>query len=155
MKERRFKPWFINRYFTKKATGLHLLSVKSGKIQIKRSYNPSVVCLLMLSSQQMKAQSDLSLTAILNPLRDLRGPVFCILNMLTAPSAHTVAMATMDHLWLRVHLSANTPSCTHTYKHTAILLLCSMTVCFCIDKEILSTCAVDKAIKNWRQFYLI
>lgn len=37
---------------------------------------PSVVCLLTLPSKQMKIQSDLPLTAILNPLRDLWGQFF-------------------------------------------------------------------------------
>lgn len=48
--------------------------------------------------RKRRAGSDL--TAILNPLADLGGPASCILN-----SAHTVAMATTDHLWLSASVS--------------------------------------------------
>lgn len=89
--------------------------------------------------REMRAGSDL--TAILNPLADLGGPASCILN-----SAHTVAMATTDHLWLWVHLSANTPSCTHSH---ALLFILLHDCVFCVDEEILSTCTVKKeAVKS-------
>lgn len=126
-KGRHIKTWFINRSFT----NIRASSLATVYSPPKWSNNLSVVCVLMLSSQQMKAQSGLILTAILNPLRDLRGPVFCILNMLTAPSAHTVAMATTDHLWLLVHLSANTPSYTHT--HTNTLPSCFFEAWLCVS----------------------
>lgn len=72
------------------------------------------------------AQSNLTLTAILNPLRDLKGLIFCTLNMLTVPSAYTVSMATMYLHWLWVDLSATLAGArarahAHRYLHSSAI----------------------------------
>lgn len=73
---------------------------------------PSVVCLLTCLLLAIKANEipvRSSFDSHLKSTQRSLGSVFCKLNMLTALSAHTVAMVTMDHLWLPVHLSASTP----------------------------------------------
>ena len=70
-----------------------------------------------------KEESNLTLTAILNPLRDLKGFIFCTLNMLTVPSAHShhgnpVPLPALSGSVGYPLVGAHTHIHTHTHAHT-------------------------------------